>query len=528
MDSQFKPTSLVSGDPVIEKAKKWTFLSAYKLFLYFGFCFLAATQIPNNIWDDELKRFTIILGVLGIWRYSWWSVHVVRSELYQHKVFPKLRQKANVIWHKGWRPSHVHFMMTTYLERRDTTERVIQSICREVRSSGMKATLWLGSGDSYDEKIISNYLRQYAQDLDLEFIMVRQNQPGKRLAIGLVLRAMSRRGIHPDDMIVFMDGDAILAPDILEKCLPLFAGDPKLQAVTTDEDVLCFGPKWMQTWLTMRFAQRRIAMQSHSLSQKVLTLTGRMSVFRANHLTRHEFIRILESDHLEHWLWGKFRFLSGDDKSTWYYMLKQDAKMLYVPDALVYTVEEVEGSGIERMTQNFRRWSGNMLRNGARALKLGPRKVGFFIWWCVLDQRIAMWTMLVSPIVAFNVSLLIEPTYILSYFLWIAISRMALSLFLYRYCEQVYMWFPWILYFNQLLNASVKVYCIFRLSKQRWTNRGDQSSGFNESWTEQLRNWMATYVTTVWVFALIFGVALYTSVLMPPSWQSVTAFLASS
>ena len=282
----------------------------------------------------------------------------------------------------------------------------------------------------------------------------------------------------------------------------------------------------MQTWLTMRFAQRRIAMQSHSLSKKVLTLTGRMSVFRANHLTRHEFIRVLEADHLEHWLWGKFRFLSGDDKSTWYYMLKQDAKMLYVPDALVYTVEEVEGSGIERMTQNFRRWSGNMLRNGTRALKLGPRKVGFFIWWCVLDQRIAMWTMLVSPIVALNVSLLVEPSYILSYILWVAISRMALSLFLYRYCDQIYMWFPWILYVNQLLNASVKVYCIFRLSKQRWTNRGDQSSGFNESWTEQVRNWMASYVTTVWVFALIFGVALYTSILLPTSWQSVMAFLA--
>ena len=48
------------------------------------------------------------------------------------------------------------------------------------------------------------------------------------------------------------------------------------------------------------------------------------------------------------------------------------------PDALVYTIEEIEGSGIERMTQNFRRWSGNMLRNGTRALKLGPNKSGIF------------------------------------------------------------------------------------------------------------------------------------------------------
>ncbi len=38
--------------------------------------------------------------------------------------------------------------------------------------------------------------------------------------------------------------------------------------------------------------------------------------------------------------------------------------MLYIPDALGYTVEVMEGSGMEIMVQNFHRWSGNMLRNG--------------------------------------------------------------------------------------------------------------------------------------------------------------------
>lgn len=525
MSYPFKPRALLSGEQADKQITKWSLSSLYKLFLFFACCFLGATQIPNNIWDNELLQFTFVIGILGIWRYSWWSVHVIRAEIYQRKVFPNIRKKAEQVWQSGWRPRHVHFMMTTFRERRDTTEKVMQSICREIRESNVPGTIWLGSGDSYDEKIICDFLRQNAQDLDLELVIIRQNQSGKRMAIGLVLRAMSRRNIHQDDLIVFMDGDAILAPTILQKCLPLFANDPELQALTTDEEVICFGPRWLQTWLIMRFAQRRIAMQSHALSQKVLTLTGRMSVFRANHLTRLEFIRMLEADHLEHWLWGKFRFLSGDDKSTWYYMLKQDAKMLYVPDALVYTVEEVEGSGIERMTQNFRRWSGNMLRNGTRALKLGPRKVGFFIWWCILDQRIAMWTMLVSPVVALNVTLLVTPAYLLSYILWVAISRMALSLFLFRYCDRVYMWFPWILYVNQLLNASVKVYCIFRLSKQRWTNRGNQSSGFSESFSERLRGWIASYVTTVWVLALVFSVALYTHILLTPSWQSSLAFI---
>lgn len=521
-----RPLSLVSGDPVRENPDKWTISSLYKLFLYFGCCFIALNELPNTIWHPELRQFTLIIGILGIWRYSWWFVHAVRAEIYQRLVFPKKRDQAEQLWQQGWRPRHVHFMMTTFKEVRDTTEKVVQSIINEARFSGAPVTLWLGSGDPYDEDIITRYLQQHAQDVDIEFVMVRQNVSGKRMAIGLVLRAMSRRGIHKDDMIVFMDGDAILAPGILQKCCPLFEMDPELQALTTDEEVICFGPKWVSNWLIMRFAQRRLAMQSHALSNKVLTLTGRMSVFRANHLTRLEFIRMLEADHLDHWLWGNFRFLSGDDKSTWYYMLTQDAKMLYVPDALVYTVEEVAGFGIERMTQNFRRWSGNMLRNGTRCIALGPRKVGLFIWWCVVDQRIAMWTMLVSPIVAINVSLLHTSSYIISYIVWIAISRMLLSLFLYRYCDRIYLSFPFILYFNQLLNASVKVYCIFRLSKQRWTNRGDQSSGFDDSIKERLRNVMANYITAVWVSALFFATAIYTALINLPSSFSIATLLS--
>ena len=64
-------------------------------------------------------------------------------------------------------------------------------------------------------------------------------------------------------------------------------------------------------------------MQSHALSERVLTLTGRFSVFRATHIVGHEFIRLQEADYLDHWLWGKFRFLSGDHKSSWYALLQQ-------------------------------------------------------------------------------------------------------------------------------------------------------------------------------------------------------------
>lgn len=511
----------------VSPREKWRPIILFRIFLYFAFCFIALDSLPNSIWDPELRQITILIGTLGIWRYTWWFTHAVRARIYALFVYPRLRSAADAIWDGGWRPRHVHFMMTTFREHREVTERVVESICRQLREMNAPGTIWLGSGDIYDERIIENYLQLYGRDLELEFVMIRQNQPGKRLAIGLVLRAMNRGEIHRDDVVVFMDGDCILGDGCVRKCAALFQADPDLQAVTTDEEVICYGPGWVRTWLTMRFAQRRIAMQSHALSRKVLTLTGRMSVFRANHLANLEMIRLLEADHLDHWLWGNFRFLSGDDKSTWYYMLLQNAKMLYVPDAMAYTVEYIEGTGLERMVQNFRRWSGNMLRNGARALRLGPRKVGFFIWWCILDQRVAMWTMLVSPILAVMASSLHSPSYIISYVLWIAVSRMALSLVLYGYTHKVNLAFPFILYFNQLINASVKVYCLFRLSKQRWSNRGDQAAGFQDGMVERLRNGMAFYLTALYLSALCLGVITYSGLVDLPSFNAALSVFAS-
>lgn len=519
--------SYTVNDPVVRVPwrDKWSPFVLFQIFLYFAFCFIGINILPNNIWDPELRAVTVLIGSLGIWRYSWWFSHAMRAQIYARRTFPRLRAKAEKSWADGWRPRHVHFMMTTFHEHREVTNKVVESICRQLRDMDVPGTVWLGSADAYDEDIIENYLRLYAHDIDLEYVMVRQNQPGKRLAIGLVLRAMNRGSVQDDDVIVFMDGDAILGENCVRNCASLFVNDPELQAVTTDEEVICHGPAWVRTWLILRFAQRRMAMQSHALSNKVLTLTGRMSVFRAKHLANIELIRLLEADHLNHWLWGDFRFLSGDDKSTWYYMLLQNAKLLYVPDAMIYTVEYIEGTGLERMVQNFRRWSGNMLRNGSRALLLGPKKVGFFIWWCILDQRVAMWTMLVSPVLAVMASALVTPSYIISYVLWILVSRMMLSLVLYFYAARVNMMFPFILYLNQLINASVKVYCLFRLSKQRWTNRGDQAVGFSGGWREYLRNTMANYLTTLYLSTLVLSIIVYAELFPLPSLLMAETFL---
>lgn len=519
----FSPPRQIVEDPTFTPSfwQKWNYVVLFKILVFFMLLIIASRILPNKYWDSQARVYVLVVGALGIWRYSWWCTHAVRAVLYRHR-YAVISERASAIWQSGWRPRHVHFMMTTFYEHEEVTIKVVQGILTQIREMEVPATIWLGSGARYDEKLIEDYLQQNTEGLNVRFVMVRQNVPGKRMAIGLVLRAMNRDNIDKDDIIAFMDGDSILAPNCLRRCAPLFKLDPELQAVTTDEEVLCKGPAWVRYWLTMRFAQRRIAMQSHSLSNKVLTLTGRMSVFRAHHLASLDLINLLENDYLEHWLWGRFRFLSGDDKSTWYYMLTKRAKLMYVPDAMAYTVEYIEGFGLVRMIENFRRWSGNMLRNGSRALALGPRNIGFFIWWCVLDQRISMWTMLYSPVIAI-LGTLVEPTFILGYILWAVFSRLMLSLVLNCYTREVNLYFPFILYFNQLINSMVKVYCLFRLSKQKWSNRKGQEAGFEVNFINRVRNATAFALTTVYVSALFLCVALLSRMWSAPGLEGLSS-----
>ncbi len=485
---------------------KWSLIDILILSATLLVCLLGILYVDDFIFDFTTYEVTYMLGALGLWRYGWWFNHALRARRFECTKFPVSSAKRNKLWRSGWRPGHIHVQMTTFNEEEAITRHVMEALFSEIRATGIPTTIYVGTGSRFDEDIISDVAHDLASDLDVQVVFVRQDQPGKRMAIGIVMRAIIRTAPEPDDLIVFMDGDAVLGPSTFERCSAMFGIDPELEALTTDEHAITFGPGWMRRWLDMRFAQRRLAMQSHAMSDKVLTLTGRMSMFRARQIINRDFVRTIEADHLDHWLWGRFRFLSGDDKSTWYYLLSRGAKMTYVPDVCVYTVEVIKGDGKLRMVQNLRRWSGNMLRNGARALQLGPRLVGPFIWWCVLDQRIAIWTMLVSPALIF-LSLLYDPRFIIVALLWIVLSRLFLCLFLFRFAKRADMTWPFLLYINQLLNACVKSFMLFFPHKQSWNNRGGQKAGYEKSTTYALKNGFAVFqfVTTVLAFLSTVG-----------------------
>ncbi len=500
---------------VTHKPFHFDLLGLAAIYLYILVWVLLSQLIPNRLVDVYSYNAILFIGALGTWRYSWWLVNISRAFLFGRIYFPRMRRNADHAWKSGWRPTHIHFLMTTFHEKEKTTYLYLDALVRELNREKLTGTLWIGFGAYEDQEVIHQWMRRQ-KDVPLEVVLVQQNQPGKRMAIGVILRALSRRGVGEDDIAYLMDGDSILAEGALQKTLSIFGADPELMALTTDEDAVVEGPVWVQKWLTMRFAQRRMWMQSHALSDRVLTLTGRMSAYRAKCVIRRSFIRNVEADELEHWLWGNFRFLSGDDKSTWYSILREGGKMTYVPDAMVYTIEHIEGRGIIRMRDNLLRWSGNMLRNGTRAIALGPGRVPPFIWWCLIDQRISIWTVLSGFSTAVIISLLVNPLFFLTYLLWVALTRFLMSINLFFYSDRIRISYPILLYANQLISAMIKVYIMFHLPKQRWANRRGQRGG-DDVMSNRFRRNMAAYINGFYISVMLFIVMLVTGIIEWPA-----------
>ena len=520
-------TSSFHHGPAPPAVRKWSPRDVYTVALILGACLAAGLSLPDEAWRAGSGQMLAVLGGIGLWRYSWWLTHFIRARIYEHRVYPDMAAAAGVAWRRGWRPPRVHVLLTTYREPRETAEKVVRGICAEIRAIGQPATIWIGSREAVDEANMLGQFKLAGSDLDLQIRVIRQTQPGKRVAIALLLRAMARDGLGTNDFVAFMDGDFVLLPGALSRSLALFATDPELHAVTTDEDVVVHGPRWFQSWLSLRFAQRRLTMQSHALSGRVLTLTGRFSVFRATYITTEEFIRLLEADHLDHWLWGAFRFLSGDDKSTWYALLTKGVRMSYVPDALGYTIEHVEGAGFGRMWENLRRWSGNMLRNGARAIALGPRRMPLFIWWCLVDQRLAMWTMLLGPLLALAAGIKLGWAVLAAYAIYVVLTRLLVSLVLFSYSPRVDFNYVWCLYANQIVNAGVKLYMLWRLPNQRWSNRGNQTQNAGGGRVlAATRSVMAAYLTVLSIAVLVLIALVAVDVLPRPSWALISTLRA--
>jgi glycosyltransferase Alg8 len=449
---------------------------------------------PREVYDGSSGYFLLVIGVIGIWRYGWAAIHLVRALIYRHIVFPRWRAKAEALGEAG-RPSHVYLLVTSFRIAVDTTRDVYASVIAEAVRYDAPATIIASIVEMADQRLIKELFVAANPPPHIKLVFVRIGGTGKRDALAFGFRAISTDRPPAGSVACVIDGDTILEPGLLEKSMPFFKLFPKADALTTDEICDVVGARIFREWYSMRFAQRQILMCSVGLSRRVLTLTGRMSAFRAEVVTDPEFIAGVEADYIHHWRLGRVKMLTGDDKSSWFHILRSGAEMLYLPDVRIRTIEHPpHPSFFASSAALMVRWFGNMLRTNSRAIAVGPRRIGLFPWWCIIDQRVSMWTSLVGPVAAITVALTLDPFALPLYLLWVALTRYMQTLLLLTVRSEVSWYYPFLLYYNQIFGSLVKTYIFFRLDRQKWTRQKTKSEFGGTGWAKFAHDMSSAYV----------------------------------
>jgi glycosyltransferase Alg8 len=416
------------------------------------------------------QHVLLAIGVLAFWRYGWQLVHYLRAAWYAAVHYPRLRAAAWQATAERQPPSRIFVVLPSYLEEAWVSMEAMQALMSNIAALPCQATIVAAVGSDQDEMVISAAWQAHPARDRVELVFQRQTQ-GKRIALGHALRAVARRYTdEPDSITVLMDGDSWIEPEALSRVLPFFMAYRDLGAVTTNEAAyIPSDDPWYRDWFGLKFGQRNVLFQSHSLSHKVLTLTGRFSVFRTSIVVGEEFLRMMENDTIDHWLHGRFRFLMGDDKSSWFHVLKSGWKMLYLPDVTAVSLESRATSFVRASLSLPYRWFGNTMRNNPRALGLGPWRTGWFIWFVLLDQRVSMWTSLVgisgAVVLAITKSLLYLPLYVA----WAVLVRCVQMFVIVLHGHRVTLRTIPIMLWTQWVGALVKIKAWHHLADQNWS-----------------------------------------------------------
>lgn len=464
---------------------------------------LFAALLPETAFDEKSRDAVLVVGFIGVWRWTWGLVHLIRSVWYRAYRFPRLRRAAEAA--ARGQLSHAYLLITSFRIDAATTTKVYRGAFIAAARAPAGATVICSIVELGDERLIRRLAKvMYGDDLPFGLKIVRIPGTGKRDALAHGFRAIAEMGPTARDTVSVIDGDSIVPPDLVERCACLFANDERLGALTTDEVCTVEGAEIFRQWYSMRFAQRHILMSSHGLANRVLTLTGRMSMFRANLACDPEFIEHVQHDYVDHWRLGRIRMLTGDDKSSWFWLLKRGYHMTYVSDVQVETIEQPPsesfiGSSYVLMT----RWFGNMLRTNSRAIALGPLRIGFFTWWSILDQRMSMWTSLSGITLAVLGTFLITPWTLVFYALWVVISRYVLALSLLAARPSINLVYVPLLYFNQIFGSAVKVMIFFRLDRQKWTRQKTTLTKTDSSFEATFKLWSSRMMNTVAVLLFV-------------------------
>ncbi|CUH88976.1 hypothetical protein PH5382_02920 [Phaeobacter sp. CECT 5382] len=426
--------------------------------------FLQDSLMQSGLMQSSVFQLSLGLAALGAWRLFWSGLTYRRARRYSSSDWPALRRRADRIWTKGWRPERLHIQITACFETPELGRQVIFELVRQIRNEAIPTTVYYGTTSAYDEAILNELFEEAARErelgedeLGLELVFIRLQTAGHFVSMGKVLREIRRWGAGPDDLIIFLDDDTILGPDVLKKTLPLFALDMELQLVTTDQKAICFGASWICTWLRLRFEQRRQELSSQALSGRILPFSGRIRILRARDILDESFICAQEVHQQGLEQASRFRRLSVADSITWCHLLKNKGKMLFVPDVHVYSISLLKGVGWHRIALHLRRWSGQMMQRSGQVIAMGPVNIPTFVWLRVVDLRLSALLAIFVPLVLLSGEMM-RPGFAAFWISLVFLVRVLLGVLVLEYQRNPWILLPYTLCVTSVVHGGVTLF----------------------------------------------------------------------
>lgn len=477
-------------------------------------------DITCKYWYYDTVKLFIALGTVGLIRLGIKFAHIIRVLIYKSVIFPKLRQKAGTSFSSI---KELFVIVPTYMEKDWITHAVFRSISLESAKVPIKVTVVVCTNDPGDREHINATLNDFPLAKNTRVRIIGQSTKGKRNALADSLRYIRKIAKKPENsLIALMDGDAIWGEDLLQKTLPIFETNPRVGGVTTNEELISFGSEFYKNWFDYRLAIRDYYMSSHSFSKKTLCLTGRFSVIRGSIGVLDDFIEIVENDSMNHWLWGKVKFLGGDDKSTWFWIYKNGHKIgknefIYVPDATVYTIECINENGFVRAQKNLKRWFTNTARNNMRSLQILPFiRTPFFIWFCILSQRLTMFTNLIGILTALALGIFVNAVFLPAFLYLFLVNTFFMNMVISINRKRTLYHGIYIRFIDQFVGTIVKLWSFSHIAQQKWVHRGGQKMDVNGgSWSNMLRLIYGKYEFAIKIVFIVFLVLVITGILNP-------------
>ena len=453
----------------------------YFFILYIVLLVLYGLALPRELFDPYQKKLIFLLGFLAMYRYGWFFINNVRAFRYKRFKFRQVREREQ---QSGSEidPEHLFLLITSFRISESVTIKVYREAIKDAVASGYNVTIIASIVEMADERLVRKIFLHMDPPEHIKLVITRIKGTGKRdaLAAGYRVVANSRNINFEKSVVAVIDGDSIVTPGTFKKSSRLFGLDPQLGGLTTDEDSMLLNPPETVSeyiylhWYRYRFAQRNISMASVAQSDRVLTLTGRMSMIRASIVEKVAFVNNVQSDYIEHWRLGRFSFLTGDDKSSLYHVMKEGWHLTYVPDVMVYTVDELVDENffwgsLELMT----RWFGNQYRTNLKQLQVNSMRkiIGNFPWYAIYDQRLTKWLTPYGFVLAIFGTIHWHLYIVFAYFWWILFSRL-IMIFVYRLSRKnIHPLWPFFMFYNQLIGSFVKIYIWEHLYKQGWSRQ---------------------------------------------------------